>query len=429
MKQWKLQILLHKPATWARAALATCLALPIVAKPSPAPSAPLNAFMAKANDVFRGKGDAFEHYVELHGAYGKLAHDDRRQAGQVLSMIDAMFGRYQDATSHYAASFPVVGTQTACPTSSFRPKPAGSSIALAAGNARVLMINESHSNAVTRSSILAMLPSLKHAGFRYLALEALTPGDGPNSLHDDELSTRGYVRDTNDAGFYLQEPVYAELVRMAIAQGFELITYESNATGRDPREEEQANHLATWLRAHPKERLLVIGGYSHIWKADGWMAERLDSISDASSVSLDQVETLEHCGASTVSEVATNLWFDPNDRPWSAHPDRVDVTATVRGSGARGAPKTWLTLGGLREPVRLRKDWCSGHLPCLIEARRVGEPDSVPSDRWVRFAAKETDTLYLVPGPYVLTVRWVGGRVVVRGVVGTDGQFQESRDS
>lgn len=427
-KQRILAFLLNR-AWWLLFALLSWLTLPSLASSSAATVVPLSVFLAKANSVFQGQGDAFEQYVEIHRAYEHLSVADRRQAGQVLSMVDAMFGRYHDASVHYAESFPRANIQAPCAPATFHPEDAAASIARVAGDARLLMINESHSNVGTRASVLTMLPSLRQAGFRYIALEALTPGDEPNALRDGKLQGRGYAVDGRDAGFYLQEPVYAEVVRSAIVQGFQLVAYESSALENDKREAQQAEHVAAWLRANPTERLVLVGGYSHIWKTGGWMAERIGSMLGIHSVSLDQVEMLGRCTAERGGEVATTVWIGPHGRVWSAHPERVDATAVVTGSDIRGATNTWLTLGESRTPVRIVRDWCDGHVPCLIEARRAKEGDSVPADRWVRFAASEPTTLYLAPGAYLFSVRWRGGHRQALGSVGADGKLNGGPDS
>jgi hypothetical protein len=355
MQRWELWF--NQP--WARplALFMTGLALPfpLTATTSVPTPVTLGAFTAQLNDVFQGRGDAFELYVALHETYGKLSEADRRQAGQLLSMVDAMFGRYQDASAHYEMSFPASSSPAKCPPSAFRPVNTASAIKTLAGKSRVLLINESHSKVETRASILDMLPVLKRAGYTHLALEALAPADQGTGLRDSDLAARGYVIDDPKAGFYLREPVYAQLIRSALAEGFSLVAYESHDTDHEKREDEQARRLARWLREHPGERLVVLAGYSHIWKRDGWMAERLAKLTGTSPVSLDQVEAIGRCKIprNGISNATSALWFSPDAHAWSARPDQVDATATFTGGG-RGDAASWLTLDGLRVAVLRR---------------------------------------------------------------------------
>lgn len=369
-----------------------------------ADSSHLPTFMAGANDVFQGKDDAFLSYVALHGSYQVMSAEDRKQAGQLLSMVDAMFGRYDDAARHYADTFPSKSAPS-CPGAPFEARPAVEALAALARDARVVLINESHSKVATRSSIISVLPALRKAGFTHLALEALNPATTSSVIRAEPNMQRHQLPDNVKAGFYLREPVFAQMVNGARDLGFGLVAYESEASEQPLREEEQAANLAHWLQSHPHDRLVVVAGYSHIWKSDGWMAQRLAAFTHLPILSVDQIEGIGGCTGKP-QPATPSLWVTPSGQAWAMQPERVDATVIWHSSDARGDVGSWLDLGGRRREVSVAAA-CGGKRPCLIEARTVDAEGSVPEDRLVLFSASESASLYLSPGRYVLTTRTV----------------------
>lgn len=379
----------------------------------------LATFLATANEVFTGKGDSFASYVTLHDDYRVMKRADRKQAGQVLSMVDAMFGRYADASHHYGDSFPE-NDAPACPSAPFRETPAAEGLAQLVGSSRVLLLNESHSKVQTRAAIIAMLPVLKGEGFTHLALEALNP-DGAQSLI---IPVHGHgerrLRDDIGAGFYLREPVYAKLVENAQLLGFELLAYESESTDHEAREAQQAANLERWLHDHPTERLLVVAGYSHIWKNGDWMAQKLVGSSGQTVVSVDQIDGVAGCVGST-AKAGPSIWTSPGHGAWAAHPDRVDATMTWKIASKRDDASNWLSLGGTRKRVAVPSA-CDGRRPCLVEARVTQAPDTVPEDRLVAFDTSERPVLYLTPGQYAVVERTPSGAMNKHLAVLEDGK-------
>jgi len=360
------------------------------------------SFMNTAKTVFTGKGDDFTMYAVLHAEYQTLPPADRKQAGQFLSMIDAMFGRYDDAGRHYADSFPAKAP-IECPSPPFQKTPIEDSIAAIAGNSRVLLVNESHSNVETRASIIRALPALRRAGYTHVAMEALNPAS-PDAITQGSGATGGdYLHDNVKAGFYLREPVYAQMVEEAHRLGYGLVAYESERTWDDQREAQQAANLKRWLDANPGARVVVVAGYSHIWKSDGWMAERLAASGVKSTVAVDQIDGLRGCRGPENQRTPV-LWMTRQQHAWSSQPARVDATVTWRPGRDRGGVSSWLTLGGRRMAVSIPQP-CQGKRPCLLEARHVGADGRVPEDRLVLFRVVENAVLYLSPGKYVVLAR------------------------
>lgn len=401
-----------------RFAITWCFCLAPVSATAAVDTPDLPAFLEIANSVFTGKSDDFKSYIALHADYRALTPADRQQAGQVLSMIDAMFGRYGDARRHYDDTFPAKAALE-CPSSPFVQTPAESSLASVARASRVLLINESHSKVQTRAAIIRLLPVLRRAGYTDLALEALDPS-GPVALRGAAGMRRGDLRDDIKSGFYLREPVYARMVEDAQGLGFGLVAYEGDSADRESRETKQATNLRRWLDAHPNARLVVVGGYSHIWKNDGWMAQKLAASLGQAIVSVDQIDGATGCDGQK-ARAAPSLWISPSQQAWSSHPERVDATLTWRSSDRRDNATAWLSLDGSRKRVPI-PDACHQVRPCLVEARADDAPESVPEDRLVTFVASEKVVLYLTPGKYVLVERTTTGMARNKLDVRADGR-------
>jgi len=85
-------------------------------------------------------------------------------------------------------------------------------IHFAARNTRVLMINEAHNKPLQSAFVISLLKDLYKGGYRLLAMEML------NNFSDHELS-----RLRLHTGYYTAEPVLGELVREALAIGYQLV--------------------------------------------------------------------------------------------------------------------------------------------------------------------------------------------------------------
>jgi hypothetical protein len=362
----------------------------------------LQQFMSTSNAIFTGSEDSFLLYVKLRQQYLLLDGQQRRQAGQILSMIDAMFGRYKDASIHFRESFPGFVNALTCPPGGVVEN-AKSVVRQFASRSRVLIFNESHSEIATRAFLIEVLPLLRKAGYRKLALEAIYPSVGEPGA-SEAIMSRGFPVDSSKEGFYLREPVYGELVRTALRLGFELVEYESEATAREEREEDQASTLARAMLGSPNEKMVVLAGYSHAWKSGGWMAERLNRKLVSGVISVDQVSGLAGCVGghnSFPKSVAITIY----GHAWSSRSD-VDVTLLRNVDNDRRDSKSWLRLGGIRRQVILQDGLCQNRRPCLLEAVLDKEAaDAVPVDRVVLTKTVERPVLFISPGAYQLHVR------------------------
>ena len=349
--------------------------------------------------------------------------------GQYISWYQSFIGDYPDA----AASFSI----RQLPEPDDRPSPldqpgyhahpALAAIPELAKPYRVVLLNEAHNVALTRSLTVQLLSRLRAEGFDYFAAETLYQADSG-------LQQRGYPIDKS--GFYTAEPVCAEMVRTALKLGFKVVAYEatSDATG-DAREAEQARNLdAAVFQRDPAARLVVDAGYGHIVKSGRYlggssMAEHLYQLTKLPMLSVEQTVLYPHAAAHDDHPIYTAVmaqlhpdvpivFTGTNGKPWSLRPG-YDVSVFFPPIHmVRGRPD-WLSLGGLRKPRFVDGTRCQRHFPCLVEARYAGESDdAIPADRLVLDQAPLLGTLnvpvssslqdvpgadlYLRPGKYRL---------------------------
>ncbi len=156
---------------------------------------------------------------------------------------------------------------------------------------RVVMLNEAENKPQTRIFATSLLQDLYLQGFRYLALDML------DNRHNKATITINAL-----TGFYVNDPLAAEMIRKAIAIGYTLVPYEDTFTGHtiNQREYAQAENLYHFLSAKDSTtKLLVIAGYGHIAKgaiSDKKipMAAYFKIISGIDPFTIDQTEMTEN---------------------------------------------------------------------------------------------------------------------------------------
>jgi hypothetical protein len=199
-----------------------------------------------------------------------------------------------------------------------------------------------------------------------------------------------------------------------------------NFSSRDDREEKEARNLKAFLDEHPHERLLVIAGYSHIWKTGGWMADRLRTMGDYKITSVDQIDGWGGCEGTTWSKSYPFVFMSrsSNSEYW-AYKKGTDVTVLNLMNNQRGARTSWLSLNGFRRKVTLPGSVCNGLAPCLVSATYILESaDAVPADRLFVLEG-EKPILYLRPNTYRLTAQTGTGKLVWRLQVDQEGETLE----
>jgi len=99
----------------------------------------------------------------------------------------------------------------------------------------LVIISEAHHKPQHRIFTRKILKILYENGFRYLGLETLSRNrlDTSSFLLDTLLNERGYPLNSLLTGYYTREPQMGNLVREALALGFEIFGYERTSRGID----------------------------------------------------------------------------------------------------------------------------------------------------------------------------------------------------
>lgn len=348
--------------------------------------------------------------------------------GQLQAQRASLVGDYDYAHANY---FGGIRKLDAAKSGIVRLEPALPALASLVEGRNVVMLNESHGFSNQRAANFMVVRELRRLGFTHLALEALsyerTTDDACRSsvLRDAGLQARGYP--IENTGFYLDDPIYAELVRMAIEAGYELVAYDhSFPDPRSPqREQEQARNIACVLEESPEARIVVLGGGYHINKAPidsmpgGMMGLRLaamlpveplaitNGVADLQGLELDE-KSRGYAEPGRDGDLAGQPYFAYTEAgPYA--PKGYDISTFIPLPEPRSADADWLRLGGWRVPAPAVELACE-QAPCLLEARRVGEdPLAIPGDRCVIEAAGDTCQLFLAPGDYEVRLRRADG--------------------
>lgn len=334
---------------------------------------------------------------------------------QLLSMSSAMVGRYAQARQEMDRAFgrvppPVGECAEDLAESSFE-----SWLADHAGTVDLVIVNEAHNQPLSRTLVYQMLPVMRQLGFSVLALEAL-----PDEATTAWINHHGYVPEEEAYGFYLREPIEAEIVREAKRLGFTLVNYD-DITSKE-RELAQARNLARIVAENPRGKVFVVAGYDHGRRVDGRMAQRLPELYEQPFLSIDQLGA----GNNVMRNICTprDALVEPvaagslASMRWKSGGRGTDVTVVRAGDYALDrAPSTdnaWLTLGGLRWHYRFDSKPACASTPCLAEARYAAEPaDAAPADRYLVWGQERFADLYLRDGQYVVSYRNAAGEVVL----------------
>lgn len=356
------------------------------------------------------KADMVDAYRQLHARdWGS----DTSSTAQMLSMSDAMLGRYEQAQQEMDAAFSTKPSPPASCLAQLGPGSFGEWLVEHAGKFDLVMVNEAHNQPVSRALVYQMLPVMRRLGFSILALEAL-----PDGATTDWINRHGYVQDEASYGYYLREPIEGEIVREAKRLGFTLANYDVFS---HDREEDEADNLARILKEHPDQKVFVVAGYDHVRRLDGRMAELLPGFYGKPFLSIDQLgkgndvmNDVCTLGSSSGHDVKPRILASMRWMPGGRGTD-ITVWRTEADDLSRAAKAgdEWLSLGGERWRYRFDTiEGCGKSGICLVEARYANEPaDAVPADRYLALDSESFADLYLRNGRYVVTYRDAHGMV------------------
>ncbi len=296
-------------------------------------------------------------------------------------------------------------------SSSATAVPAVEYVAERAQGHRIVMVNERHHSSSDRLLTMDLLAPLAEQGFRYFAVEAAWIGDPVN--------TRGYP--VPQTGYYVNDVVFAELIRSAVELGYRIVAYEienHQRSSNDPPGETRRQAQRDWWQARNiatrvfdvdgDAKLLVHCGYAHLQESrtDSWapMAHFLRQMTGLDPLTIDQTvfsergrPEVEHPLRRRAKELGllgeqAIVVLDSDGRPVRS-PMPVDVG--IFGVATRypdGRP-SWMSMGGRRRAIALDTPACVERA-CIAEARRAGRVDEIPLDR-VEIVGADKTTLYV----------------------------------
>ena len=273
---------------------------------------------------------------------------------------------------------------------------------------QMVIVNERHHVSSDRLLTLALLEPLSRQGFRYLAVEAVWPGD--------DINQRGYP--TKNTGYYINDVVFAEMLRVALSLGYEIVWYEieedqkSLPDSRGPqarRDYWQARNLVGRTVAKDSEaRVLVHCGWGHASEQASPefqpMARFVREIAGIDPLTVDQTTLGERSDAGfehplRIEAIRQGLMdSDPivlskEDGNLPDISTGMDIHVLSPPTRYRESRPAWMDIRGRRHPVSVPVPECSDKT-CVVEARNSDQPDEVAYDR-VEIRGQDAVVLYL----------------------------------
>jgi hypothetical protein len=355
----------------------------------------------------------------------RYAADDNRvfrmMFAQYLSWFQTFVGGYDDARASFSLAQVAQPDDASAPTSAgFHAVLASGAILKLAHERQAVFFNEAHSVPVTRTLTVELLADLRAQGFDWFAAETLSPSAAKNL-------ERGYP--SAESGFYINEPIYGEMVRAALRLGYHVVAYDAEDGDSDARERAGAQILYDKVFKHdPAARLVVNAGFSHIQKSGTHlggksMAEVFRAISGIDPLSIEQTMMIEHArsaddhpyyrAAMAAAHPQTPfVYATPAGSLWTLKPGRYDVSVFFPPQTSIDGRPDWVSLHGRRQPYALTDADCLQRFPCLIQAHYAAEgDDAVAADRVV-FEAASRSRLYLYPGGYRISALDRAGKII-----------------
>lgn len=299
--------------------------------------------------------------------------------------------------------------------------PAAKVVRMLAKDRRAVFINEAHAIARTRAAIYTLLRPLREEGYSYLALEGLTTYSVNKEkncanalLNDPSLPIRGYA--VGGTGFYLNEPIFGEIIREALRLKFKLIAYEDasdSGGGLEVREQRQAENIACIFSADKEAKILVVAGFGHIAKnpvgtvPGGMMAARFKAMTGIDPLTVDTTKLLRaraydfHFDGQDVEKYPSQGYALSDSKGkffGSTDYDLMLLFPEVPERGEVGS--SWLGLDGARQNSLAPVDGCMNIWPCLIQAFPQAEVSGIPADSCVVEKSEDTCHLFLPKGVF-----------------------------
>ncbi len=153
-------------------------------------------------------------------------------------------------------------------------------ITKAAAKSDYVLINESHHKPFHRIFTSSLLSTLKAQGYTTLAIESI--GSSSSAINESKKI------DENLGGLAI-EPNYANLIRLALNMGFEILPYDYSTEYQfAQRDSVSALKIIEHKANAPKGKVIVHCGYEHVDKTQKSLAYWLESLSKGKVLSVNQ---------------------------------------------------------------------------------------------------------------------------------------------
>jgi hypothetical protein len=184
--------------------------------------------------------------------------------------------------------------------SEYKIMPAKKIILDSAQHKKVIMLNEAHHVTPHRLLTLELLSDLRKTGFTHLGIEGL-------SESDLLLVKRGYP--IHRSGYYLKEPHFANMVRVALKLGYKVFGYDTYTDDNSVklREYTQALNIANIIQQDTNARVIIHAGWGHIREdtaiEGGLMAYQFKKMTGIDPFTINQTRMNEQSSASFENEI------------------------------------------------------------------------------------------------------------------------------
>jgi hypothetical protein len=265
--------------------------------------------------AFQKSVDAAKHGQYMQGSFGLLADlnvelpeqiRDEDAFDQYSQVWSAMTGA--PAANGSKAAYRHVSPEEIAALQAAQARPAIAEIVARAKHTRIVILDEDHLAPRDRAFGLEVARALRPLGSSVLAVETLTrdKDDAVSLGKMQALAKSGYV--SRSSGYYINDPVFADYLRQAMAMGYRLVSYESAGFTEESeenaatvrREQEQAENIARRaLQRNPNAKVLIYSGYHHAAKRELvgdtvkgrlYMAARLQRLTGIEPLAIDQAE-------------------------------------------------------------------------------------------------------------------------------------------
>lgn len=273
-----------------------------------------------------------------------------------------------------------------------------------------LLINEAHYSSQNREFTRELLKPLWDAGYRYLALEAL-------SHNDKSLTQRGYPIAVT--GYYIQDAVFGNLVRDALKIGYKLIPYETTreSEGTERDSDQAITIYNNTIKKDQIGKVLIHAGYSHISEATSLNYEplgaQLKKLVNTDILTVDQESMLALPDSTKVHpyQLFTSTRYNIQKPVVFLDADKKPLVDPLNASGIDiqvyhpqtkfvNHRPTW-RVGRDKKMYKLPESY-SKYRGCLLQAMIESEDSTaVPIDE---FIIKQNSALVLPLGEYLLRI-------------------------